>query len=117
MGSNFKTINEKGQLTQTSANGKLSPRRPENNKEPTEEKTTKDSKELKKKLDKEEKKRLEQEKKEKKEREKKEQEARKKFKVIIAQFIFIFIFVIFVKSSRNTFQKHIWRYISPQNQN
>ncbi|XP_026096271.1 FYN-binding protein 1 isoform X1 [Carassius auratus] len=54
---------------------------PENNKEPTEEKTTKDSKELKKKLDKEEKKRLEQEKKEKKEREKKEQEARKKFKI------------------------------------
>ncbi|XP_016389702.1 FYN-binding protein [Sinocyclocheilus rhinocerous] len=51
---------------------------PENNKEPKEEKTTK---ELKKRLEKEEKKRLEQEKKEKKEREKKEQEARKKFKI------------------------------------
>ncbi|XP_050967143.1 FYN-binding protein 1 isoform X2 [Labeo rohita] len=55
---------------------------PENNKEePKEEKTTKESKELKKKLEKEEKKRLEQEKKEKKERDKREQEARKKFKI------------------------------------
>ncbi|KAI2665000.1 FYN-binding protein 1 [Labeo rohita] len=54
----------------------------ENNKEePKEEKTTKESKELKKKLEKEEKKRLEQEKKEKKERDKREQEARKKFKI------------------------------------
>uniref|UniRef100_A0A9J8BM88 FYN binding protein a n=1 Tax=Cyprinus carpio carpio TaxID=630221 RepID=A0A9J8BM88_CYPCA len=54
---------------------------PEDNKELKEEKTTKESKELKKKLEKEEKKRSEQEKKEKKEREKKEQEARKKFKI------------------------------------
>ncbi|XP_051748924.1 FYN-binding protein 1 [Ctenopharyngodon idella] len=54
---------------------------PENNKETKEEKTTKESKELKKKLEKEEKKRLEQEKKEKKEREKRQQEARKKFKI------------------------------------
>uniref|UniRef100_A0A671Q8K3 FYN binding protein a n=1 Tax=Sinocyclocheilus anshuiensis TaxID=1608454 RepID=A0A671Q8K3_9TELE len=57
------------------------PHRPENNKEPKEEKTTKESKELKKRLEKEEKKCLEQEKEEKKEREKKEQEARKKFKI------------------------------------
>ncbi|XP_043094296.1 FYN-binding protein 1 isoform X2 [Puntigrus tetrazona] len=54
---------------------------PENNKEPKDEKMTKESKELKKKMEKEEKKRFEQEKKEKKEREKKEQEARKRFKI------------------------------------
>ncbi|XP_068077454.2 FYN-binding protein 1 [Danio rerio] len=54
---------------------------PENNKDTKEEKTTKESKELKKKLEKEEKKRLEQEKKEKKEREKRQQEAMKKFKI------------------------------------
>ncbi|XP_077097965.1 FYN-binding protein 1-like [Siphateles boraxobius] len=54
---------------------------PEDNKETMGEKTTKESKELKKKLEKEEKKRLEQEKKEKKEREKRQQEARKKFKI------------------------------------
>ncbi|XDV21451.1 hypothetical protein PO909_026546 [Leuciscus waleckii] len=59
----------------------LDSNRPEDNKETVEEKTTKESKELKKKLEKEEKKRLEQEKKEKKEREKRQQEARKKFKI------------------------------------